>query len=226
MSGSIPNNSFPGNSAFVGNNWFLSGGSDYNNLAFVIKAITMKNAHAALVQVLSVTNAGQIEPVGMVSVQPMVSQTDGFGNLTPHGEIFNIPYMRLQGGANAIILDPQVGDIGLAVFCDRDISVVKATKAVGAPGSWRQNDRADGLYVGGFLNGTPSQTVQFSASGITITSPNAITLNATNINLNGVVTIDGNVATTGTLTNNSHAVGSTHEHTGVTTGTGTSGPPV
>jgi hypothetical protein len=33
------------------------------------------------------------------------------------------------------------------------------------------------------------------------------------------------VATTGTLMNNTVPVGSTHTHTGVTTGTGTSGPP-
>lgn len=42
----------------------------------------------------------------------------------------------------------------------------------------RQNDMADGLYIGGFLNGMPVQYVQFSATGINIVSPTKITLSA------------------------------------------------
>ena len=33
--------------------------------------------------------------------------------------IHNVPYMRIQGGANGIILDPAIGDIGIATVCDR-----------------------------------------------------------------------------------------------------------
>jgi len=59
-----------------------------------------------------------------------------------------------------------------------------------------------------------------------------VTINATKITLNaevvinGKTTIAGNVATTGTLTNNAVDVGSTHTHGGVTTGGGTTGVPV
>lgn len=58
-----------------------------------------------------------------------------------------------------------------------------------------------------------------------------VTINATKITLNaevvinGKTTIAGNVATTGTLTNNAVDVGSTHTHGGVTTGGGTTGVP-
>ena len=59
-----------------------------------------------------------------------------------------------------------------------------------------------------------------------------VTINATKITLNaevvinGKTTIAGNVATTGTLTNNTVDVGSPHRHSGVTTGGGTTGVPV
>src|SRR6185437_3480394 len=162
---------------------------------------------------------------GFVDVAPMVNQVDGIGDPQPHDTIYNLPYVRIQGGGNAVILDPVIGDIGLAVFCSRDISTVKRTKTIGNPGSRRTFDWADGLYIGGVLNGVPTQYVQFNSSGITVKSPQTITLTGNSIVLNGATTVNGNVGTTGSLTNNGHAVGSTHEHTGVTTGTGISGPP-
>jgi phage baseplate assembly protein gpV len=170
--------------------------------------------------------------VGFVDVQPMVNQVDGTGNPTPHETIHNLPYFRLQGGVNAIILDPVVGDIGIAVFCSRDISQVKRTKAISNPGSAGRFDWADGLYIGGFLNAVPTQYIQFSNTGIALSTPNTFTVTANNtvinspVTVNGVSTLNGNVASTGTLTNNGHAVGSTHLHTGVQGGIGTSGPPV
>jgi hypothetical protein len=155
-------------------------------------------------KVLSVTNDGGVAPVGFVSLQPMVNQLDGYGNAMPHGEIFNVPYFRLQGGANAIILDPQVGDIGWAGFADRDISSVKATKAQANPGSRRKFSMADAVYMGGILNGTPSQYVAFSSSGISIVSPTKISLSAPTIVLQATETIG---LTAGTeITNSAPAI--------------------
>nr|WP_250135685.1 hypothetical protein [Escherichia coli] len=45
-----------------------------------------------------------------------------------HEVIYNIPVWRLQGGGNAVIMPPHVGDIGFLAICDRDISAVKATR--------------------------------------------------------------------------------------------------
>src|SRR6185312_7579436 len=81
----------------------------------------------------------------------------------------------------AIILDPQVGDIGIAIFADHDISSVAANKAQANPGSWRRFSMADALYVGGLLNGVPGQYVQFSSAGIELHSPTRITLDAPDI---------------------------------------------
>jgi phage baseplate assembly protein gpV len=111
--------------------------------------------------------------------------------------IYNVPYFRLQGGANGVIIDPQKGDIGICVFASRDISTVKGTKKQGNPGSHRQYNFADGMYLGGVLNGAPTQYVQFSAAGIKIHSPTAIILEAPDIQLNAAtVEINGTTSTT------------------------------
>jgi hypothetical protein len=156
-------------------------GSDYNANTFLVWSILARVRTMQPCRVLSVTNAGGISPVGFVSLQPLVNQQDGYNNAVPHGPLYNVPYFRLQGGANAIIIDPQVGDIGWAGFADRDISSVKANKAQANPGSKRMFSMADAVYFGGILNGAPSQYIAFSASGVAITSPTAVTITAPNI---------------------------------------------
>lgn len=173
--------------------------SEYNRLVFIVKQLMSQGAHVALAQVMAVSNTGGVAAAGTVDVQPMVHQIDGQGNATPHGTVHGISYSRLQGGVNAVIHDPAVGDIGICVFADRDISSVKANKAVANPGSRRQFDYADGMYVGGILNGVPQNFVQFDGSGnINITSGQGnVTVNSTadNVAINapsGNVTVVAN----------------------------------
>lgn len=167
---------------------------DYNNILFVVMQALAKMQTATIVKVMACSNSGDASPVGTVDVMPMVNQVDGSGNPTPHGTIYNIPYFRIQGGANAVILDPQVGDLGIAVFASRDISNVKSTKAQANPGSWRQYDWGDGMYLGGLLNGTPNQFIQFSLAGIVVSVPPAATATIqTGDELSSVIVDDDNV---------------------------------
>ena len=158
--------------------------SDVGRMQFIIRAALAGLRVAVPVKVMSVTNAGGVSPVGTVSVQPMVSLVDGSGVVWPHGTIYNVPYMRIQGGANSIIIDPQVGDIGIATVCDRDISGVKASGGISAPGSTRKNDLSDVVYLMTIIGAAPSQYVQFNASGITVTSPASVTVNAPTVTVN------------------------------------------
>lgn len=155
-----------------------SGGSPYNEHLFLIRQTLAEIGTTKLVKVINVTNSGGLSPVGFVDVQPLVNQLDGYDNAVEHGTVYNLPYFRLQGGTDAVILDPKPGDIGAALICDRDISAVKSTKGQANPGSKRKFDVADGLYLGGYLNGVPQQYVQFSQAGISIVSPTKITLQA------------------------------------------------
>ena len=205
-------NSYPQNSGYRGQAWFNTPGQLLNAINFIVRNINAGQAHASLVRVISVSGGGIGSPA-MVAVQPMVDQVDGFGTRTPHGTIYNIPCFRYQAGVCAIIIDPIVGDIGLAVICDRDISQVKSTGGVSGPGSARQNSWADGLYFGSFLGGTPTTFVQMTQDGkIQITAP-------------GGLHVTGDITTTGTVTNNGLNIGSTHVHGGVTTGGSNTGFP-
>lgn len=187
--------------------------SEYIAQVYLIKSLIARMATATLVQVVGVTNAGGLDAVGFVDLQPLVSQVDPDMNPTPHAIIRNNPYFRLQGGANAIIIDPQVGDVGVALFASRDISAVNSTlrggmAAVGqkpiAPGSFRKYDMADALYLGGMLNGVPTQYIRFAAGGITITSPHPVTINGTDVNVNASATC--NVTSTGKTTVTASAI--------------------
>lgn len=160
-----------------------SNAGDYNNINFVIQQAIAKLQTSTLVKIISCTNNGELSPVGFVDVQPLVNQVDGEGKSIPHGIIYNIPYFRLQGGTNAFIIDPVIGDIGICLFANRDISNVKTTKAQANPGSYRTFNFADGLYIGGFLNAVPVQYVQMNAAGIKIHSPLTVTLDSPDISI-------------------------------------------
>lgn len=245
--------------------------NQFNAMRFLVHGMLSRVRTATLVQVKAVTNSGGVAEVGFVDIEPLVSQVDGIGQATPHGTIFKCPYLRIQGGSNAIILDPQVGDIGIAVFADRDISSATANKGPATPGSRRRFSMADGLYLGGVLNGVPSQYVRFSSAGIEIHSPTQVKLTAPDVlieadtveinaetvtidaststtvttptftvngatALNGAVTASATITAGGTITA-PNVVGTTnvsfggksgiaHQHSGVSTGVGNSGPPV
>lgn len=230
----------PSNGGYAGFLEASTSGSDFAVLDFIIGARLARVNTATLVKVQAVTNTGGVAAVGFVDVQPLVNLIDADGNAYGHGTVYHLPYSRLQGGANAIILDPQVGDIGVAVFCDRDISSVKQNKTASNPGSRRRFDMADGVYLGGVLNGVPTQYVQFSDAGITLDSPTAIALDAPQVTLSApqvtiaastgltittpTVNLSGALVATGEVTANGKAL-STHVHTGVTSGSSNTGPP-
>jgi len=203
---------------YASNQGYAPGGSDFAQTEFVIKSILNRTATATLVLVVAVTNAGEVAPVGFIDVQPMVAQLDGKGQPTPHGIIHNVPYLRLQGGQNAVIMDPVVGDIGIAVFGSHDLSSVKSNKAPSNPGSRRRFSMADALYIGGVLNGVPARYIRFKSDGDVEIKPAA------------KVTILGDLDVTGTVTATVDVLAdgiSLHDHThgGVDTGSGDTGPP-
>ncbi len=146
--------------AFAGQKSFTSGTGLYNRLEFVFRALAGRMATATLVQVINVHPGSGILQ-GTIDAQLLVTQQDSLGNTTPHGIIYGLPYSRIQAGAGAVIIDPvgksdsYPGDIGVAVFANRDISSVIANRAKFAegkiktanPGSFRRFDYADGIYL-------------------------------------------------------------------------------
>jgi hypothetical protein len=173
-------------SGFAGQQSPEDSGSEFNVIQFLIQQALRLVSTATLVQVMGVTDPpGQTTAVGTVDVQPLVRMNDGVGNTTDHGTIYKLPYFRLQAGTDGIVLNPKKGDIGLAVFADRDISAVKKNKKLSNPGSFRIFDKSDGLYLGGFLNKDLVQYLAFTDDGIIIKDKNGntFTLNADGIDI-------------------------------------------
>lgn len=152
------------------------------------------NIHTMMpVKILSVTvPADELAPIGRCEVLPLVQQIDGSNNVYPMGKIINVPYLRVQGGSNAIVIDPQVGDVGLCGFCERDISIVKRTGELSAPDTRRKYDINSAVYMFTMMSGTPTQYIHFKSSGIDIKTTGDLNINGLIIKADGtLITKDG-----------------------------------
>lgn len=160
--------------AYLGTQGPSSGNGEFNPASFIAENLINRIRTVHPVQVKTVytqsggtATPGAIAPAGYVDVLPLVNQLDGYGNATPHGTVYGVPYFRLIGGSNAVIIDPEAGDLGFMACCDRDISSVKANQGQANPGSRRQHSFEDGIYLGGFFGKSiPTQVFGFTDQGI------------------------------------------------------------
>ena len=162
----------------------------------IISKMIGKAYTVTLVKVVSV-KAGGTGPVGFLTAVDLIQQMDGNNQGIPNAPMHDMPYFRLQGGSNAVIIDPKPGDIGLAAFCYRDISETKRSKTEAPPPSLRSHDPSDGVYFGGLLNGTPQQYIHFLASGIHLQSTGVFTVDAS------LMQVNCGIKATGDITDNS-----------------------
>ena len=124
---------------------------------------------------------------------------DAENNVIQPAQMYSLPYLRIQGGAAAVICDPVVGDIGLAVFAKQDVSNVDVgiTEPV-QPGTFRMFDISDGFYVGGFLN--KRRAVTFSPSdAYQHHRPSQVTVSTANTLIDSNTTIAGNLTVQGNI---------------------------
>lgn len=188
----------------------------------LIARLIGKSYTATLVKVEEV-QPGEDGPVGFLSATDLIQQTDGNNEGIANVPMVNMPYFRLQGGANAVIIDPKPGDIGLAVFARRDISEVKRNKEEAPPPSLRQFSVSDGLYIGGLLNGAPTQWVRFLDSGIHIQSEGEVTIDGTLLQVNCPITSTGDITDHTSSMQDMRDVFNEHDHA-ITSGSSAPGP--
>ena len=216
---------------------FFTGTTQYNQLCYVVRQIISEMVNtSALVSVNSVDAGGPENAAGNLSATPLVAQTDARGNKLPMKPIPKLRFFRYQAGKAAIILDPVVGDQGVAVFFKQDSSGVKsgATEAV-VPGSFRSFDQSDGVVFPSVQGAAPSVWIELTQDEtVTIHAPNGvtietdeevsisagdkITLTAPEIELNGDMQVNGTMMLEDINMN-------THTHGGVDTGDGDTGGP-
>ena len=154
--------------------------SEYNGLSFIIQQAIRQQVNTCIVVKVTAVKDGYVD------VLPLVTQIDGNGEAVPPTKLYHLPFMRYHGGVCAVKLDPVAGDIGLAVFAQKDCSnVVKGTTKPQQPASYRENSMANGFYIGGFLNNEPTCFIELKQNGsIEITAQN-------NVIVNGDVIADG-----------------------------------
>ena len=140
--------------------------SQYNAMQHVIQTAKDAMMTCTIVKVMKLTNGGgAVGPIGRVDVLPLVQMVDGIQKTYSHVTVHNLPYVRIMGGKYAVILDPQVGDIGMVTSADRDISGVKQKQDIAPPGSNRRNNISDGIYIGCALGAKPTSYVRFDKDG-------------------------------------------------------------
>lgn len=139
--------------------------------------------------------------VGFVDIQLMIEQTNGQKKGNETAIICNVPYVRIQGGTNAVIIDPEINDLGVAIFASRDITNFKEARRQTPPATWRKFSISDAIYIGGIRNQKPVQYIHFRNDGIEIYSPKRVHITTptvlidsdnTTINTSAKTTINAN----------------------------------
>lgn len=165
--------------------------SDAENLSYVFKKLL---SGAFFIELVEVTAISGTAPNLVVDVMPLVTRTDPSGATIQNSEIFNVPVFRLQRGASAIIMNPVPGDIGMIAICDRDNSIARANRKQSVPGSKRMHSKSDALYLGGFLNGQPTEYIEFTGSGIEMKSSGTVNINGLKVLPDGrLQLVDGSI---------------------------------
>jgi len=213
--------------SFFGQQGVSDAAGESNTTEFQIRQALAQVRTNVPVKVIAVHGGGVGKPP-TVDVQIMVNQVDGVGKKTDHGTIYGIAVSRNQGGGNAIINDPVIGDVGFMSVADRDISALKSNDGKQSnPGSKRRHSLSDGVYQRGMLNpNNPDQFVHFRSDGITLADKNG---NILEFNAGGIIKITGTLHVTGDVVAGFGA-GSVsllnHLHSGVVPGGGNTASPV
>ncbi len=165
---------------------------DANMLGYVFSRLIGNMTFVKIVRVIDVNTSS-----GVVDLEGLLYTVNANGeSLNDGGRYFSIPYLRLQRGVSAVVMNPVVGDVGLMVCCDRDITGIKDNKTASVPTSNRLHSAADGIYLTSIacLSEAPAQYVAFHDSGIDIQSPGVVNINGMKILPDGrLQLVDGSI---------------------------------
>ena len=210
-----------------------SANTPYNAMSYMVENMINAKVNTAIPVRVDAVRPGKTGAVGRLDATPLVAQRDAFGSTLAPQRMYDLPYARIQGGKAALILDPTPGDIGIAVFAQQDISLVGGEgNSPVQSGSFRSFDMADGMYIGGILNGSPDIWLELTQEGTaTLHAPVKIILDAplteitgllrqgTGTGAGGTATFNGSIRTSGDQVAGTVSL-QQHIHGGVDTGNG------
>ena len=160
--------------------------SEYNRLNFATEQQIRNSVNTAWIgRVDAVSTEDEPTASGTVDATQMVAQSDAEGQSLPMASVPALPYVRLQCGIAALIINPVPGDLLLFDTCKRDSSTVK--QGTQRAGSYRQFDVSDSVAVGAVHTKDPEvwihikqdKTVMIHApEGVTIETDSKVTITA------------------------------------------------
>ena len=181
------------------------------------------------------------------SVQPGVSGVvtgqDGSPSTVNLPVLTDVPVVFPRGGGCTLTFPVAAGDECLIVFACRSIDAWSQSGGVQPPANARKHDLSDAFAIIGPMSQankisgmSPSTTQLRSNDGSTfveldpagqivnVTAPGGMTITTPTLHITGDVNCDKTVTATTDVIGGGKSL-KTHVHTGVTTGSGTSGPP-
>lgn len=181
------------------------------------------------------------------TIRPAVMAKKSNGESLAQDFIYNVPVRFCGGGGYAVNLPLQKGDTGWVVFCDRDISNFKNARAIVPSNTNRMHAQEDPFFlpdamqtanIAGedegravFQTLSGDNKISMGTSDIKITT-DKLTINAsTSVDIiSPKVTMSGLLNVQGIITSMTNVVAGiisliTHVHTGVQSGSGTTGGP-
>lgn len=209
-------------------------------------SLELENCLPAVVKSYDRTN-------NIVTVQPAINTILTNGNSQPR-DLLRLPVYIYGGGGLFMSFPLQENDTGWIIAGDRDISIFKQSLKVSNPNTYRTHQFSFGFFIPDKIKGytiNQADTNSFIISSldgntkitlmqnkidiisgldINIQSASNLTINASNIKIEGNITHTGNLTTSGTITANIDVIaggisGKTHIHGGVTSGDKNTGVP-
>lgn len=173
-------------------------------------------------------------------VQPLIKRRYKDGQVVDRAPITGVPVVFPAAGGGILTFPVKVGDTVLLIFSQRSIdSWVQSDGRPIDPKDSRKHDISDAIAIPGLfsfsqaLQSDPDNVIiKFSGAEIKLTPDGAVEINAPGgFTINGATQANGTVDSTGVIHSDVDVEAATvklktHTHSGVTTGGGTSGPPV
>jgi len=160
-----------------------------------------------------------------VDVQPISQYLEG-GAYQSQPPILGVPVAHTRSGG--FIIRPWIKehDVGLVVYVDHDIDKAVAEGKECQPNTERNHSTSDAVYIGGIATGNaPAPSLPKDAAIIaTDDGGTYIAIKPGHIEIVGNVTISGSVEASGEVKAGSISL-SAHTHSGVETGSGSTGQP-
>ncbi len=141
-----------------------SAGSSQNIDRLATQGAMDEHRTTMLVQIKQIYGGGE-GAAPTADVVPVVHQTDGLGNVTPHAMVFGVAVARQSSGSGSVISDPAVNDYFLMHISDRDSTKFRNSGQPSAPDTFRRGSPSDGVLTHQVLAAAPKQFVRFKPEG-------------------------------------------------------------